>query len=279
MGSPVCVARSRLPEVSIHTHLLDRYHYRKSPVHSTDARVKLILTLVFIAVVSITPNGAWAAFPLFLSLTLSVALLSDLGIGFVLSRSLIALPFVLAAVTAIFARTGQPLYTLSLFGWNLTATDRGLVAFVSIVLKSWLSVQMATLLAATTRFPDLLRAMRSLRVPKTLTAIALFMYRYIFVLVDEAARLQRARDARSADPDGRGGGTAAWRAKVLGGMVGNLFVRSYERSERVYSAMLSRGYKGEILTLEAPPLRKRDLATAATFVGFLLLTLLLAVAL
>jgi cobalt/nickel transport system permease protein len=263
--------------VSIHTHLLDRYHYRRSPVHEMDARVKLVLTLAFIVAVSLTPNGAWAALPLFLSLTLSVALLSDLGVVFVLSRSLIAIPFALAAVTAVFARPGEPLCSCSLLGWQLTATDQGLVAFVSIVLKSWLSVQMATLLAATTSFPDLLRAMRALHVPRVLVAIALLMYRYIFVLVDEAARLQRARDARSADPDGHGGGAVTWRAKVLGGMVGNLFVRSYERSERVYAAMLARGYRGELLSLGRPPLRKKDLVIAAAFAGFLLLVLLTAV--
>jgi cobalt/nickel transport system permease protein len=264
--------------VSIHTHLLDRYHYRKSPVHDMDARVKLVLTLAFILTVSLTPNGAWVAFPLFLSLTLSVALLSDLGIIFLLSRSLIAIPFALAAVTAVFARPGEPLCSCSLLGWQLTATDQGLIAFASIMLKSWLSVQMATLLAATTSFPGLLRAMRALRAPRILTAIALLMYRYIFVLVDEAARLQRARDARSADPDGRGGGTVAWRAQVLGGMIGNLLVRSYERSERVYAAMLSRGYKGELLSLSRPPLQRKDFAVTAVFIGFLLLILLVAIA-
>jgi cobalt/nickel transport system permease protein len=263
--------------VSIHTHLLDRYHYRKSPVHDMDARVKLVLTLAFIVTVSLTPPGAWVAFPLFLSLTLSVALLSDLGVIFVLSRSLIALPFALAAVTTVFARPGQPLWSLSLLGWQLTATDQGLTFFVSILLKSWLSVQMATLLAATTTFPDLLAAMRALHVPRILTAIALLMYRYIFVLVNEAARLQRARDARSADPHGGGGGAVVWRAQVFGGMVGNLLVRSYERSERVYAAMLARGYKGELLTLGRTPLPGKDLVVAAAFIGFLLFTLLAAI--
>ena len=69
-----------------------------------------------------------------------------------------------------------------------------------------------------------------------------FMYRYLFVLVDEAMRLQTARDARSVGA----GRTLFWRAKVLGGMIGCLFIRSYERSERIYAAMLSRGYAGEV---------------------------------
>ena len=99
----------------------------------------------------------------------------------------------------------------------------------------------------TAPFPDLLKAVRVLRVPALLTATMSFMYRYIFVLVDEAMRLQTARDARSAA--GSGQTTLLWRARVLGGMIGNLFVRSYERSERIYTAMLAHGFSGEIRTL------------------------------
>ena len=107
--------------------------------------------------------------------------------------------------------------------------------------------------------------MRDLRLPKLLVTVVGFMYRYIFVLADEALRLMRAREARSADPEGRGGGTILWRARVLGGMVGSLFLRSYERSERIYNAMLSRGYDGEIRTLRESPVRRADVALTATF--------------
>jgi len=94
-----------------------------------------------------------------------------------------------------------------------------------------------------------------LRVPGTLVAITAFMYRYLFTLRDEAVRLVRARAARSGALSGqRSGGRVIWRAQVSGSMVGNLFLRSYERSERVYAAMLARGYTGEMRTLDLPPL-------------------------
>ncbi len=112
-------------------------------------------------------------------------------------------------------------------------------------MRSWLSVQMAILLTATTAFPDLMHALRHLRVPRLLVAIVSLMYRYLFVLTDETARLLRAREARSARVAGRrGGGTLAWRARVAGNMAGQLFLRSYEaqrpRLQRYAGARLHR---------------------------------------
>ena len=96
-------------------------------------------------------------------------------------------------------------------------------------------------------------------------AIISFMYRYLFVLVDGASRMQRARLARSGAASGaaRAGGSLAWRARVTGWMVGQLFLRSYERSERVYQAMAARGYRGEIRRLAPPSLALRDLLLGA----------------
>jgi cobalt/nickel transport system permease protein len=111
-------------------------------------------------------------------------------------------------------------------------------------------VQMAILMVATTSFPDLLHALRHLRVPEVLVSIISFMYRYLFVLVDEALRLLRAREARSALRQGQsGGGSITWRARTAGNMAGQLFLRSFDRSERIFSAMQSRGFSGHPLTL------------------------------
>jgi cobalt/nickel transport system permease protein len=118
---------------------------------------------------------------------------------------------------------------------------------------------MAILLTVTTPFPDLMHGLRHLRVPGLLVAIIGFMYRYLFVLADEATRLLRARAARSAAPaEGRAGGTVVWRARVAGSMVGQLFLRSYERNERVYNAMLARGYQGQLLTMSPHVMTPRD---------------------
>jgi cobalt/nickel transport system permease protein len=115
------------------------------------------------------------------------------------------------------------------------------------------------LLTATTRFPDVLHALRHLRVPVVLVGIIAFMYRYLFVLAEEAQRLMRARAARSARlPGARAGGSLGWRAAVVGHMAGQLFVRSLDRSDRVYQAMQARGYRGELLTLAPHVMQRRD---------------------
>ena len=190
---------------------------------------------------------------------------------------LVALPFGLAAITVLFIIPGPALWTfhLPVVGWTVTITETGAVRFATIMLKSWLSVLMAMLLVATTTFPDTMRAMRGVGIPTVLVGVISFMYRYLFVLVDEAQRLQTARESRSAGS----GGTVAWRARVLGGMVGSLFIRSYERSERIYAAMLSRGYAGEIRVLSTLQWQGRDtraaLAWAAMLVGAALVAHLL----
>jgi cobalt/nickel transport system permease protein len=243
----------------MHAHLLDRYQAGASLVHRLDPRVKVVLTILFVISNVALPDGAWLAFLLAWGLLWLASALAGLGYGYLLRRSFVALPFALAAISAIFVIPGEPLFTWTLGPWHLVATDAGLIRFTSIVLRSWLSVQMAILLTATTQFPDLMHALRHLRVPKLLVAIVSFMYRYMFVLIDEANRLLRAREARSArlNPS-RGGGSVVWRARVAGNMAGQLFLRSYERSDRVYNAMLARGYAGQFLTLNPHTMRGRD---------------------
>ena len=137
---------------------------------------------------------------------------------------------------------------------------------------------MAIVLASTTAFPDLLAAMRALRLPRLLVAVIGLMWRYLFVLVDEVMRLMRAREARSghpAVPAGRIGGSLAWRAKVTGGMAGNLMLRSFDRSERIYAAMASRGYDGEVRGFPRPPVSRGAWLVLAGGLAFLTLILLL----
>lgn len=225
-----------------------------------DARVKVIFTLAFVLFLSLTPFRAWPAYILFLALILSVALFSRLGLGFVLKRALLALPFVLAAVPLIFIGP-PPHVALPVFqGVQVTYSPEGLGRFASIALKSWISVQAAILLAATTRFPDLMIALQQLRIPKLFVAIIGLMWRYLFVISEEVTRMLRARTSRSATMPGshHGGGTVFWRARIAGGMAGSLFLRSLERSDRVYAAMLSRGYTGELPTSDTKPLSESD---------------------
>lgn len=250
---------------------IDRYEARDSLLHRLDPRVKVVVTLLFILSNVLLPDGAWPAYLaawLFLLLAVSLARLSPL---FVLRRSLLALPFVLAAVSVLFTVPGETRLSWQIGTLSLTVSDQSLIRFGSILVRSWLSVQMAILLTATTQFPDLMHALRHLKVPALLVAIIAFMYRYLSVLVDEARRLLRAREARSAQgPQGTAGRSLRWRAQVAGGMVGQLFLRSMERSDRVYGAMVARGYRGQLLTMNPHVMGRPDWFMAA---GALLLLL------
>jgi cobalt/nickel transport system permease protein len=256
----------------MHSDAFDRYHDTESFIHRLDPRVKVVVTLAFILSNALLPDGAWMAFGLSLLLLLFATVLSNLGVAFTLKRSFVALPFALVAITVLFSIPGQPLSTFHFLFWDLTITDAGLLRFVSIVIRSWLSVQMAILLVATARFPDIVHALEHLRVPTILTTIIAFLYRYLFVLVDEVFRLLRAREARSAAAAGsRSGGSVAWRAGVAGNMAGQLFLRSYERSDRVYNAMLARGYAGHLQTMNPHELHRVDYVAMAFALLFLLL--------
>ena len=262
----------------MHVHWIDQYRGGTSSIHRLDARVKLTLAIVYILVASLTPVGAWPAYGLLFAFSIGATSASRLGLVLVQRRALVALPFALAAVTVIFSTEGPVLFSLSLGPLRLRGTELGLVRFMSILLKSWLSVQIAVLLAGTTPFSELMAAMRSLHFPQVLVAIVSFMWRYIFVLVDEAMRLRRARDARSAVRPGlKRGGRISWRAKVAGGMAGNLFIRCLSRSERIYQAMAARGYQGELRTFTSPHLHPRDRTIGLAATAFLAAVLVAAV--
>ncbi|MGD8813578.1 MAG: cobalt ECF transporter T component CbiQ [Anaerolineales bacterium] len=227
--------------------LVDPYQERNSALHRLDPRVKAVVTLVYVLAVGLTPQGAWVPFAAFLAFVLVASYFAKLGWSFTLRRSFVALPFMLAALAIPFVTPGPPMIELPVLGW--TVTETGLVRFLSILLRAWLAVQTAILFTATTAFTDLLWALRSLRLPKVLVAMLGFMYRYLFVLLDEAQRMIRARAARSPRSPGSARPSIGWQARVTGSMVGSLFLRALERSERVFAAMASRGYDGEVRSL------------------------------
>lgn len=229
------------------THSLDRYLHQDSVVHRLDPRAKVVLTVLFIVATVLLPDGAWPAFLLTWLFLLCAARLAHLPYWLVFKRSLIILPFLLTAVTILLNVPGL----------------EGIIRFLSIAIRGWLAVQFAILLTATTPFPDLMHALNHLRVPTILVNIISFMYRYLFVLVDEAGRLMRARQARSARLPGSGkhGGSLFWRAKISGQMIGQLFGRSLDRSDRIYMAMVARGYDGRFLTINPHHMTRFDWST------------------
>jgi cobalt/nickel transport system permease protein len=230
------------------TSAFDFYQAADSPIHRLDPRVKLLGTIGVIISNVLLPDGAWLAFFGSFLLVTAVSFAARVRPGFVLKRSLLAIPFALAAFTIMFTLPGEALINFTIGSREITITDSGLVRFASILIRSWISLQAAILLTAATKFSDLAHGLRHLRVPLILIAIISFMYRYLFVLGEEAQRLIQARTARSARLPGRKRPSVFWRARVAGNMVGQLFLRSYERSDRVYQAMVARGFKGQFLT-------------------------------
>ena len=255
----------------MHADAFDRYHHGHSLLHKLDARIKVLITVAYILSNVLLPDGAWIAFGLALIFLLYCNWLSGLGVGFTLKRSFVALPFALVAITAVFSIPGHPLAHWHIGMWTLVPTDAGVLRFTSVLVRSWLSVQMAILLVAVTEFPDIIHALGHLYVPSIIVTIIAFLYRYLFVLTDEVMRLMRARQARSAGaPGAKSGGSVFWRARIAGNMAGQLFLRSYERSDRIYNAMLSRGYRGQLQTLHAQKIEAADWLVSAVAVAALL---------
>ena len=243
----------------MHVDAFDQFHHQHSRIHDLDPRIKVLITVFFILSNALLPDGSWPAFALAWLLLLIANDQSDLGLGYTLKRSVVALPFALVAVSAIFSPQGQALVEWDLGFVTLIPTDLGVIRFISILIRSWLSVQIAILLVATTQFPDLIHAFEHLRLPRMLTTVIAFLFRYLFILTNEVFRLLRARDSRSAGfPDEKRGRSILWRAKVTGSMAGQLFLRSYDRSERIYHAMISRGYAGHLRTLNPHSMNQTD---------------------
>jgi cobalt/nickel transport system permease protein len=255
--------------------LLEIYKPVSSPIHQLEARVKIIFTLVFIIAISFMPSGAWPAYILIYSIILSLIISSNLGMSFVLKRALLATPFVFAAIPLIIYGP-EPVVQTRIFEFIvIPISETGFLRFLSIAIKSWMSVQLAIILAATTHFADLMGGFRALKFPAIFISTIELMWRYLFLIIEETSRLIRARSSRSTTISGnrKSGGSVFWRAQVTGGMAGSLFLRSIERSERVYAAMLARGYNGTPIERENQAFGKEEWwLTIATILisGFIL---------
>ncbi|MHB8841491.1 MAG: cobalt ECF transporter T component CbiQ [Candidatus Aquicultor sp.] len=250
-----------------HTYSFEVYAYADSHIHRLDARTKTIALIGLIFAIVLTPASEVVRFAFFAALIGALYLVSGVSLGFGLKRSFIAVPFVLFAGIFLVFMPDKPHPQFYNLGFTRAAiTHGGLYIFFNALVKSWLSVLTAIMLYSTTPFPKFVKGLEMMRMPKVITMLFSFMYRFMWVLTDEVKRMLRARDARAF------GGGRIWHLKVIGQMVGSLFIRSYERAERVYAAMVSRGYSGTIITLDTPALAARD----ALF-GVVFLTLVVAI--
>lgn len=245
-----------------------RYRPDITLLHTLDARVKIVVAILLIIGIILTPDRAWFVYPLLWALIGCLAVIGQIAVLRLARWAGLALPFALAASTLLITTPGQPLFTVGHF----VISDAGLMRFTAIVFKSWLAAQVSLLLTTTTPFTILLEGLEGLGLPRVLILITAFLHRYLFTLREEAQRLRMARASRSAvQPPSRSGGSFLWRAQVTGMMIGNLFLRSYERSERVYAAMLARGFAGTVPQAHRPALRWRAVILGAVPVVILLL--------
>ena len=246
---------------------LDQYSDRDSFIHRLDPRTKFIITLVFILAVISTPPTRWQVFALYLFLMATLIFVSRVPIFHVLKRSLVIIPFVLmVAIFIPFFKEGEVVGSYNIWLWQVSVTYSGLQVLWNILAKAWLSILSLILLTSTTKMTNLLNGLEQLGMPKVMVMILSFMYRYIFVVVDEVMRMKQARDSRSF------GGSRLWQLRTIGNMIGTLFIRSYERGERVYAAMLARGFDGQTRTLDRLNFRQADAYFGISFSLILILT-------
>lgn len=232
---------------------VDEYSGLDSFVHRLDPRTKLLGSLVFVLAVVLTTPGNWRLFAVYLCVIAGLLLLSRLPLGHVLKRSLVIFPFVIMiAVFTPFFTPGRVAASYDFGAWHIAVTYEGLAVFFNVVVKSWLCMLCLIILSSSTKFEELLQGMCRLKVPHVFVQITSFMYRYMFVIADQAMRMQMARDSRNYGMNRRN------IIKTMGHMVGMLFIRSYERAERIYAAMLSRGYNGEIIAVNKLRFRLPD---------------------
>jgi len=233
-----------------HAHAL--YVHGHTRVHGLAPQCKLAAQLLFVIAVVATPREAFWAFAIYAAILVGLIRLAELPVGFVLKRLVIEVPFVLFAVLLPFIGRGE---RTDIFGLSLAV--EGLWGAWNILAKATIGLGASILVAATTTMPEFLRGFERLHLPKAFTSTASFMIRYFDVIADEMRRMKVARQARGYDP------RWLWQARAVAASAGSLFIRSYERGERVYQAMLSRGYTGSLPRVDEAP------ATGATWAAAL----------
>jgi len=229
---------------------LDKYSTLESVVHKLDPRTKIITFLLFIICAITTAPRDYLSFAVYAAIIFIVVLLSKVPLSYVFKRVLVIIPFVLlVAIFLPFANKGPE-------GW---------IIFWNVMIKSFLAVLATIMLSSTTKFHKLLKGFELLKFPKIIIMMLAFMYRYLFILVDEAHRMERARDSRYF------GGEYLRQIKIVCNIIGLLFIRAYERGERVYQSMSARGFDGNIITMNELKYTKSDIYFYIIFTGMVLI--------
>ncbi len=243
---------------------VDKYCGLKSLVQALDPRVKIGgLFLYIITVVSTNPES-YPSFLLYALLILLLLFLSKIPPSYVFKRSAVVVPFVLLTTIFIpFLKEGEVLWQVSFGTINLSVSREGLMIAWNVLIKSYLSILAIIIMVSSGNMANLLKGLERMGVPSLLIMVISFMYRYLFVIGGTLTSMKNAKDSRSV-------GGARWlHTRALGNMVGTLFIRSYERGEKVYLAMCARGFEGRIKTMGDSRLKRIDVVFIST--SFILL--------
>jgi cobalt/nickel transport system permease protein len=211
------------------------YVDRRSPVHAARPECKVVAAIAFVFAVVAAPREAFWAFGAFAAIIAGVAALARVPLKLLARRLVIEAPFLAFAFFLPFVGQGARVDVL-----GVSLSTSGMWGAWNILAKGTLGVATAALLVATTPIASLLTGLDRLRVPRVMTAITGFMVRYLDVVGGELKRMNIARRSRGHDP------RWFWQARAVASTAGSLFVRSFERGERVHLAMVSRGYDGRL---------------------------------
>jgi cobalt/nickel transport system permease protein len=215
---------------------LDKYSDRDGFLHRRDARAKIVAVGAVLVALNVLRTPPWYIPAAAAAILAAGVAVSRLPFFYVFRRAALVLPFALViGIFLPFTTEGETLLTFDIAGYDVEISYAGARLYATLVAKAYLSLAFAALLLATTPFQNLMKALAWFRVPAFFLALLSFTYRYVFVFVDELGRFQRAWAVRYF------GRKPFAQLLALGPAVGGLFIRSYERAERVWAAMLSRG--------------------------------------
>jgi len=226
----------------LHHVVLERWSRGNSLIHRRDPRAKIVTLLVFLVVLATAQHNLVTLSLALFALLLAAVIAARLPLAGALGRAGIVLPF-----TAVFAA----------ICWLAGDPVRG----IALLLKSYLSALAVLVAVSTTPLPVLIRGLETMGVPRFLLMVAQFLYRYLFVISEEAQHMSKAAASRGATARSLVGGRSRFRAAA--GALAVLFARSYGRAEDVHRAMLARGFAGHFRTLGALDFRRSDACFAA----------------
>ncbi len=244
-------------EAHEHGHIsgVERLAWQTSPMHRLDPRVKIVAAFALILAIVLTPPLRLLEFAALCALLASAALIGRLPLGWVLKRSALVIP--VAGTIALFAPLAHSGGALTVGGVAGSYAAGGWIAAWAIISKAWLSVLVTIVLSGTTPAPRLIRGLQSLHMPDVFVTLFSFIYRYVDVFREQLRSLRTAVESRAPSM----GRLRRWR--MYGNLGGNLFIRAYDRGERIHAAMLSRGFSGTLPTAEALKTGPADLLLLA----------------